>query len=90
MKRIDDELASRGRRRVDLAKHLDTSVATVGNWALPDRRVPAERYRAIAAYFGWSEVATPETHVRCPDCRELVRMDARKCKHCGCTLTPMA
>lgn len=35
------------------------------------------------------EVATPETHVRCPDCRELVRMDARKCKHCGTSLTPV-
>lgn len=31
---------------------------------------------------------TPETHVRCPDCRELVRRDARKCKHCGITLIP--
>lgn len=31
---------------------------------------------------------TPETHVKCPDCRELVLKDARKCKHCGCTLTP--
>lgn len=26
--------------------------------------------------------------VRCPDCRELVRADARKCKHCGSTLQP--
>jgi TM2 domain-containing membrane protein YozV len=33
-------------------------------------------------------VATPETHVKCPDCRELVRRDARRCKHCGCALTP--
>lgn len=31
---------------------------------------------------------TPETHVRCPDCRELVRKDARKCKHCGTPLIP--
>lgn len=31
---------------------------------------------------------TPQTHVRCPDCRELVRKDARKCKHCGCGLIP--
>jgi len=31
---------------------------------------------------------TPETHVRCPDCRELVRNDARKCKHCGTALVP--
>jgi len=32
--------------------------------------------------------ATPDTHVRCPDCRELIRIDARKCKHCGCSLIP--
>ncbi len=31
---------------------------------------------------------TPETHVRCPDCRELVRADARKCKHCNTALVP--
>lgn len=31
---------------------------------------------------------TPETHVRCPDCRELVLKDARRCKHCGITLIP--
>lgn len=28
--------------------------------------------------------------VQCPDCRELVRWDARKCKHCGAELTPQA
>lgn len=31
---------------------------------------------------------TTDTHVRCPDCRELVRSDARKCKHCGTGLIP--
>lgn len=31
---------------------------------------------------------TPETHVKCPDCRELVLRDARKCRHCGCVLIP--
>lgn len=35
------------------------------------------------------EVITAETHVRCPDCRELVRSDARKCKHCGTALVPV-
>lgn len=30
----------------------------------------------------------PDECVRCPDCRELVRWDARKCKHCGTELTP--
>jgi len=29
---------------------------------------------------------SPETHFRCPDCRELVRKDAIKCKHCGIKL----
>lgn len=33
---------------------------------------------------------TPNTHVRCPDCRELVRRDASACKHCGCRLTANA
>ena len=32
----------------------------------------------------------PDTHVRCPDCRELVRNDARKCKHCGVSLVPIS
>ena len=31
---------------------------------------------------------TPETHVRCPDCKELVRKEANKCKHCGSKLIP--
>lgn len=35
-----------------------------------------------------SAVPNPQTHVRCPDCRELVLKDARKCKHCGSQLVP--
>ena len=31
---------------------------------------------------------TDKTHRRCPDCRDIVRRDARKCKHCGATLVP--
>lgn len=31
---------------------------------------------------------SPDTHVRCPDCRELIYKDARKCKHCGTLLVP--
>ncbi len=31
---------------------------------------------------------TQGTHVKCPDCRELVLWDARRCKHCGCALVP--
>jgi len=35
-------------------------------------------------------VASPDTHVKCPDCRELVLKEARKCKHCGIGLIPQA
>lgn len=31
---------------------------------------------------------TPFTHVKCPDCKELVHKDAGVCKHCGCKLVP--
>lgn len=39
---------------------------------------------------GSSKVISAESgsHVKCPDCRELVLSDARKCKHCGCALQP--
>lgn len=30
----------------------------------------------------------PETHTRCPACKEVVRRDAIKCKHCASELTP--
>jgi hypothetical protein len=33
---------------------------------------------------------SPWTHVRCPDCKEVVRNDARVCRHCGCRLAPEA
>lgn len=35
-----------------------------------------------------AERPTPSTHVKCPDCAELVRKEARVCKHCGCRLIP--
>lgn len=31
---------------------------------------------------------TPDTHIKCPDCAELILKDARVCKHCGCRLAP--
>jgi hypothetical protein len=33
---------------------------------------------------------TPETHVRCPECREFVFMDATKCRYCGTALVPQS
>jgi hypothetical protein len=35
-----------------------------------------------------SNAPTALTHVKCPDCREFVLRDARKCKHCGASLVP--
>jgi hypothetical protein len=31
-----------------------------------------------------------DTHIRCTDCAELVRREAKKCKHCGCALVPQS
>lgn len=49
-----------------------------------------EKYGVSALIIGQGgfTTATPNTHVKCPDCRELILKDARKCKHCGCTLMP--
>lgn len=33
---------------------------------------------------------SPWTHVRCPDCAELVRSEARLCPHCRCRLVPQS
>ena len=33
-------------------------------------------------------VPHPDTHVKCPDCREFILKDASVCKHCGCKLMP--
>lgn len=34
------------------------------------------------------ELPSPRTHVKCPDCAELILKDAKVCKHCGCKLLP--
>lgn len=33
---------------------------------------------------------TPYTHVRCPECKELVLNEARVCKHCGGKQIPLS
>jgi heme/copper-type cytochrome/quinol oxidase subunit 2 len=35
-----------------------------------------------------NKAPSPDTHVKCPDCAELVLKEARVCKHCGCRLQP--
>lgn len=31
---------------------------------------------------------SPSSHVKCPDCAELILKEAKVCKHCGCKLVP--
>jgi len=30
----------------------------------------------------------PNTHVKCPECKKLVRNEATQCRHCNCRLKP--
>lgn len=46
------------------------------------------RVDSAAGQTALHDIPTPRTHVKCPDCRELVRKDASKCKHCQATLIP--
>ena len=45
-------------------------------------------YAAVRSRSGREERPNRWTHVRCPDCKELVRKEANVCKHCGCKLVP--
>ena len=45
-----------------------------------------ERYGGPA--WAVSSGPTPDTHVKCPDCKELILKQAHVCKHCGCKLIP--
>lgn len=40
------------------------------------------------SWEGQANRVTPQTHLRCPECREVVRRDACKCRHCGAALVP--
>jgi F0F1-type ATP synthase membrane subunit c/vacuolar-type H+-ATPase subunit K len=35
------------------------------------------------------QAVTAATHRHCPECREVVRADARRCKHCGSQIEPI-
>jgi hypothetical protein len=37
-----------------------------------------------------AELQAQTEMVRCPECKESVRWDAVKCKHCGAQLTPLS
>ena len=48
----------------------------------------SEKYADAGMAMTSSGLATADTHVRCPDCRELIYKEARKCRFCGCSLVP--
>ena len=43
---------------------------------------------AIAGRPASTDAPRPDTHVKCPDCAELILKQAKVCKHCGCRLVP--
>ncbi len=52
---------------------------------LPSQKDPP---RAASPTYVGGEIASPETHIRCPECKGLVHKEARKCMHCGATRVP--
>ena len=50
--------------------------------------IPLHIITAVLQRKNRSDEPHPDSHVHCPDCREFVRKDAKKCKHCGCPLIP--
>ena len=62
-----------------------------GNWFVLAMLIsPLLAVIALALLPNLKGQPSPDSHVKCPDCRELVLIDARKCKHCGAALTPQA
>lgn len=55
-------------------------------WSASEVRQESSTNKTAAASA--EPAPTPETHVKCPDCAELVRKEAKICKHCGCKLVP--
>lgn len=97
-----DEATPHAQPQTSHVLHLLLSVVTVGLW-LPVWLLVALNNRGQATctvcgrevgLFGSSRGGvkgmrpTPDTHVKCPDCAELVRREARVCRHCGCRLIP--
>ncbi|MFZ6726160.1 hypothetical protein ACO0K2_11765 [Undibacterium sp. MH2W] len=78
-------------------EHIDLSLRKSGMAGTADfgkntgsfLRSAIDKVNEKADRYSEEQVApTPETHVKCPDCRELVFKDANKCQFCGCKLVP--
>jgi Uncharacterised protein family UPF0547 len=76
--------ARNGRRRVVLvcAAVVAGLAGVAGAWVGAKLFLRGVRTARIAARFAY-RVATFGLYRRCPDCRRLIRTDARVCAHCG-------
>lgn len=91
-----DTLHYRNTKEMSWLVHLVLAIFTAGVWLLIWGVMAF--YHVLTKPIGgkWTcsvcggKGPSPDTHVRCPDCRELVLMTARTCKHCGCKLVPQA
>ncbi len=45
-------------------------------------------YMVVSFIRGRRAVPNPSTHVRCPNCHDLVLKEATACEHCNCKLIP--
>lgn len=50
-------------------------------------RLEQDKLDHIGGTFSVSGI-TPDTHVKCPDCRGFVPKEAKVCQHCNCKLVP--
>lgn len=81
-------------RRVIGVGTLILAICTAGFWLLLipfyGKRCPICKGDSLgdAPPAGADGSPTAETHVRCPDCKELVLKEARVCKHCHAKLIP--
>jgi hypothetical protein len=57
-------------------------------WLLLGCLLPLFSLIAVLILPSRKNAPTPRTHVKCPDCKELVLKEANICKHCGCRLVP--
>jgi hypothetical protein len=67
---------------------LHTIAIALGLWMLVFTIPFHIIYSAVRANRKHESEPSFFTHVRCPECRELVLKGAKICKHCGCSLIP--
>lgn len=61
----------------------EAAIAAIG---IASAVIPYCLARAVAAIESMNSLE--KYNESCPECKEVVRSDALKCKHCGATLTP--